>query len=769
MKKPTIYGLVAFSVLMQSCSSTLTGPITQTATAASSATSTSVPTSTSTVAPTLLPTLPATPTLTIPQDLEECFSAGDPPASYGCVVTTFAGGDDFLNFGDGGPAIQAQLYSPEDVIVSDDGYLYICDTLHNRIRVVNPEGIIDTYVGVGPYYGGVADGLQADQTGLRRPSGLALGNDGLLYFVDAKLYNVRKVTQNGIVRTVAGDNGYTALSQKEPFGDGGSALGAWIDQPSAIAFDLDGNLYIADTDHNRIRRVEKNGIITTLPIPGLNKPQAIAIDYDGHLYIGHNGPMKVYYIETGELRTMLDDLLRGVSSIVVSPNEELFFANPGANLVGKIDVSGEDFNQPFSTTVAGTGSAGYSGDGGLASKAHLNLPMGITLDASGNLLIADTNNNVIRMVDMGGIIRTVVGTRFEIESNDFIPYYQATFNTTNGMTFDSFGNLFVTDFDTNQIRKIDTYGYISLVVGSGRTGTGAGGGVVLGDGGHPLDAALNAPRAPVFDSAGNLLFIDESNDGEVVRQVTPGEDGEINGSLDERITTVVGIPGGYWNQHLTIQNNNIPASDAVFMGIRGMDIDSKGNLILADWPANYILKVVPGADGIITGESDEIITIVAGTGTAETTGSGGPAIKAAVQQPNWIAIDANDNIFIREERKFDAMGIIRKIDPVTGVIETVLVTPLASMAFDQSNNLYYSDSTRVFRIDSVTGQRTTIAGIGTGGWSRIPGGFFGDGGDARDAGFQSIYFFTIDSHGDLYLDDSGNYRIRKISFVPLEE
>jgi sugar lactone lactonase YvrE len=687
--------------------------------------------------------------------LEACITTGDPSVHYGCIVTTFAGGEQEL--GDGGIATQADLAMPTDVLVAGDGTIYIADSLHNRIRVVDTKGMIATLVGTGPYYGNLTSGLPSTETPLRRPAGLAFGPDGLLYFLDNKMHIIGRIEQDGSVRAIIGD---------------GRVANAAMAQPTEIVLDSAGNIYIADTVNNRVRRLTPDGVITTVVgssdefdpqnPSSLDTPQALAIDSQGRLFVGHRGPMRIYDTITGELASIFDERL-GTTSIAISAEDEIYFANTGGHSIAKFSLVGTASDDswlisPIVTVVGGSGVAGFSGDGGRAIFAQLNTPYGIALDDKGNLYIADTYNHRIRRVGEDGIIQTVAGGPLAILSSAPTAHDQTSFNTSNGMTFDSFGNLFVADYDLNLIRRVDTLGYVSLIAGTGIT-------AFAGDGGHPFDASLNAPRAPVFDQQGNLLFIDESNDSQVVRRIVPGQDGVVDGSQDEIITTVIGIPGAHDNNDLPPTLDNVAGIYAIFASPRGMDFDSKGNLIIADTYSNHIVMVTPGEDGVITGELDEIMTILAGTGEQRISGNGGLAIEASTSRPNWVDLDSRDNIYFLdgEER------VIRWIDRSTGQVNQIPnLDSVAMFGFDDSDNLYYSTSSQIFRIDAQTHNTSLILGNCIRcGWLDVFVQFDGDGEDARNAPISSIWFFAIDSSGNLIIDDSSNGRLRKVTFVPL--
>ena len=291
--------------------------------------------------------------------------------NLGGVITTIAGSTNAGYSGDGGAATNAGLNNPFAAAVDGVGNLYIADSYDNVIRKVSTNGVITTVAGNGTEaYSG--DGGTATNASLSGPLGVALDRAGNLYIADSYNNVIRKIGTNGIISTVVGNGSADYL------GDGGAAPSASLNVPFAVVVDGAGNLYIADSYNDVIRKVGTNGIINTIvgtngagysgdggaaTNASLNQPRSIALDARGNLLVA--------------------DTLNGV------------VRNVGTN--GII------------TTVAGVGSMGYSGDGGAATNAYLNGPSGIVLDAHGNLLIADTANEVIRNVDTNGFITTVVG------------------------------------------------------------------------------------------------------------------------------------------------------------------------------------------------------------------------------------------------------------------------------------------------------------------------------------------------------------------------
>lgn len=335
---------------------------------------------------------------------------------YHYSINTVAGNGSYGYSGDGGPADQAQLCMPICVTVDASGNLYIADYGSARVRKVDTSGIITTIAGNGNSSGAIGDGGPAIEA-MVRPHGLTVDASGNLYIADYSNYRVRKVDTSGIITTVAG-NGVSGCS-----GDGGPAIQAQLRTPDSVAVDAYGNLYIADPPNHRIRKVDTNGIITTIVGTGsagysgdgspgaqaqLNYPNSIAVDASGNVYI-----------------------------------------SDGSNYrIRRMDVSG------IITTVAGTGISGYSGDGGLATQAQLGYPYCVVVDALGNLYISDKVNNNIRKVNTSGIITTVAGTGISGYSGDGGPAVQAQLKKQKGIAVDASGNLYIADDLNFRIRKV---------------------------------------------------------------------------------------------------------------------------------------------------------------------------------------------------------------------------------------------------------------------------------------------------------------------------
>ncbi|MDY6950912.1 MAG: RHS repeat-associated core domain-containing protein [Thermodesulfobacteriota bacterium] len=326
----------------------------------------------------------------------------------------------------------------------------------------NNLNIIDTVAGNGSSnYSG--DGGLATQAGIAEPYSVAIDAAGNFFIAGPSLHRVQKVNAiTGIITTVAG-NGTSGYA-----GDNGPATEAQISSPWDIALDSSGNLYIADTGNHCIRRVDTNGIITTVAGNGTSG------------YAGDNGPATQAQLETPY-------------GIVVDSNDTLYVADTFNQRVRKVAPSG------IISTVAGNGVCSHSGDDGPAIEAGLMYPHRVAVDAWGNLYISTPNTNRIRKVDTAGIITTVAGNGSKGYSGDRGPATTAQLRLPMDVAVDAHGNLYIADSYNHVVRKVDSAGIITTVAGDGTYG-------FSGDGGPATRAALQYPYAIDFDAAGNLYM-----------------------------------------------------------------------------------------------------------------------------------------------------------------------------------------------------------------------------------------------------------------------
>jgi trimeric autotransporter adhesin len=290
-------------------------------------------------------------------------------------LSTVAGTGNRSFSGDAGPAALAQFDAPAGIAMDARGNLYVADSRNNRIRKIATDGTVTTVAG-NALAGFSGEGGQATLAQLNHPSGVAIDAAGNLYIADTGNNRVREVSPNGIIGTLAG-NGNTAF-----FGDGTVGYSAALNHPEGVAVDEDGTVYIADTGNHRIRRVV-SGIIDTI-LDGLDTPSSVAVR-SGQIAVADRGNGSVRLAGPVNASYALADA-RGVTI-----DSGLNVYATGANRVIKIV-----FRQPAATLI-GTGQCCYNGDGGPGGAALLNAPWGIVVDPSGNLFLADTGNDAIRV------------------------------------------------------------------------------------------------------------------------------------------------------------------------------------------------------------------------------------------------------------------------------------------------------------------------------------------------------------------------------------
>jgi sugar lactone lactonase YvrE len=580
--------------------------------------------------------------------------------------------------------------------------------------------------------GGLPVNMQGTTASLYGPQGgIAIDRSGNVYFTDQNEV-LRLDAKTGIL-TLAAGNGTQGFS-----GDNGPAVDAQLYNPSGLALDSTGRLYIADTDNNRIRRVA-NGVITTVAgcagaqctsgdvlaatTAQLNAPQAVAVDSAGNLYIADTNIGLIRKVTNGVIATVTSTDLNTPVGLAFDSAGDLYIADMGFSRIVRI-ANG------VSTTVAGNGTLGFSGDGGPASSAALNHPQAVAVDSAGNVYIADSGNNVIRKV-ANGMISTIAGEGTG-PIGDNGPAIAASLSFPSGVALDSAGDLYIADDADYRLRKV-TNGTITTVAGNGTLG-------FSGDSGLATNAELNSGfgwTQTAVDSAGNLYIADAFNNR--VRKVAGGI-----------ITTVAGTgAAGY-------SGDNGPAISAKLNSPQGVAVDSAGNLYIAEAGNNVIRKV-----------SNGMITTLAGNGKFGFSGDNGPAISAEFKVPYGLAVDLAGNLYIAD----NGNNRIRKV--ANGVITTVagngkdgfsgdnglatsaeLSIPYA-VAVDSAGNLYIADTgnSRIRKV--ANGVIATVAGGGSG-----PGN--GDGGSPTGA----LLFpegIAVDSAGNLYIADAANDSVRRVA------
>ena len=581
---------------------------------------------------------------------------------------------------------------------------------------------------------------------------------GSVYIADRAAHVVRKVDSNGVITRIAGTGqpGYS--------GDNGPATSAALAGPAALALDSSVPfLYIADRANNRIRRVSLvTGIITTLVGTGspgyspdgtlaslaqLDLPEGICIS-NGFLYIADtfNHRVRRVNLQSGNGSFRISDSAGsgtagfsgdgGIATAAQLNYPSAVAADAGGNIyIADRDNQRIRKHQPGGniTTIAGNGNAGFSGDGGGATQASLSTPAGVAVDTNNNIFIADSGNARIRKVS-GGIITTLAGNGAFVLSGDGGPASAATLSQNFQVGADTHGNLYIADPDNNVVRQVNTSGVINTIAGTSSPG-------FSGDGGSATQARLNTPEGVAADSKGVIYIADYNNHR--IRKISNGV-----------ITTFAGTGQTGYN------GDNIPATTANLNSPLGLAVDSADNLYVADYNDHRIRRVSAGTN---------VITTIAGNGMSGDGGDNGPATNATLMGPIAVAVDGSGRVFIADlvaDRIRVVAGGTIKAFAGTGMVNysgdggpassATLWYP-RGLSVDSDGNVFISDSAnqRIRRVDSNL-MISTVAGDGV-------AAFRGDGGFATAAELSYPSGLATGISGMIYIADTFNFRVRALS------
>jgi trimeric autotransporter adhesin len=618
------------------------------------------------------------------------------------VITTIAG-TTFTVPSSPAPALSVPLGLLQGIAVDAHGNVYVADLSNNVVIQFFPGGQMTVVAGNG-IQGFSGDGGPATSASLNQPAGVAVDAAGNLYIADFNNNRIRKVS----LSSGPGAGTITTIAGngvKTFYGDHGPATSASLSGPTGVALDSAGNLYIADTYNERVREVSvSGGTITTIAGNG-----GTGFSGDG---------------------AATSESLYFPAAVAVDSNGNVYIADAGNNRIR--EVSSGTMN-----TVAGDAAVGFSGDGVAATSTSLNGPQGVAVDSAGNFYIADIFNNRIRKVS-GGIITTVAGDGVRGFSGDGGAAMSAELNYPYGVAVDSAGNIYLIDYFNLRIREVVSSGTITTVAGNGNQGS--------GDGGLATSASLNVPYGVALDANGNLYIADSDNNR--IRKVSGGT-----------ITTVAG------NGAAAYFGDGGSATSASLNSPQGVAVDSAGNLYIADTGNNVIRKV-----------SDGSIKTVAGNGVATFFGDGGSATSASLHGPTGVAIDSAGNLYIADEfnnrirevsngmiSTVAGNGVAGPGPPGTGTysgdkgpaMSAGLNNPFA-VALDSVGNLYIADqgNNRIREVSVSGGMITTVAGGGSA---------LGDGGPATSAELNHPFGVAVDSAANLYIADTDDQRVRKVA------
>jgi NHL repeat-containing protein len=590
------------------------------------------------------------------------------------LMVTAAGG--FL--GDNNPATQACIDYPQFGGLDGKGNIYIADSYGDRIREVGAgTGKIITVAGVGQYgYNG--EGIKATTTAMGFPRGLVVNAAGEFWYSDPGNNRVRKVNSSGIVNTVAG-NGTAGYR-----GDGGAATSAEINQPSGLALDASGNLYFSDTGNNVVRMVNSSGDIHTIAGNGtagfsgdggaatsasLNSPHGLAFDTNGNLYIADDLNNRVRIVaglgtDTVTINTYAGDGDPGVAGDgglaskaavglprgVQVTNGTLYISDAGPSRVRAVNLKSEIIN-----TVAGS-TSGYDGDEHAPLKSMFLSPTGLMVDSAGDLLIVDSGNDRVRKANAAGTtVSTIVGGYV----GDGGAATNGCLNSPENIAFNSSGNLYIVE-GGNRVREVSA-GNISTLAGTGVTG-------YSGDKGPASAATINSPLGVAADPSGNVYIADAGNN--VIRVVNSSKEittFDKDSTFKNLASLTTDSAGNLYSvdsgacvvRKLTpaasstivagvlddcgYNGDNISATTARLNQPYGVALDTAGNIYIGDAGNNRVRKITI---------KTETISTVAGTGTCGYSGDGGKATSAELCTPSGVAVDPLGRIFIADYSNF---------------------------------------------------------------------------------------------------------------------
>jgi sugar lactone lactonase YvrE len=616
------------------------------------------------------------------------------------IITTIAGNGTAGFSGDNGPALKASFNFPAGLCLDQAGNLFVADRNNHRVRRIDPSGIVTTVAGTGnPDMGG--DEGPAVQAHLNYPSDLVCDSKGNLYISDRSNNRIRKIDSKGVITTVAG------MGPPEFGGDFGPATGAFLKYPFGIDLDHKGNLYIADRGNNRIRKVDTQGIITTVAGDGthffsgdygpatrasLAYPTDVVADSRGNLYIADRNNNRIRRVDPLGIMTTVMGIgkyeYNGDNEIASETTLHLPFAlalsTDGKLIIvdrNHFRVRGMDLKSHTIATVAGNGKSLFRGDGGPGTGATLEFPSGIGVDSKNNVIFSDKMNNRLRFIDRKDFIYTLAGSGQQGNEGDGGPVSEASLYLPDSLVVDKKDNIYFLSPQGPSmfVRKIDTEGRITRFAGNGVLGD-------KGDGGPAVLASFGVIKDLAVDSQGNVYLADLTNrkvrmvdtrgivstlasetwvkiaDEEIhPNGIAINKSGEIfisdSGSSkirkidrDQNVTTFAGT--GEFRDF----GDGGPALQAGIRSPGGLTFSPDGELYIAEETSHRIRKI----------NKEGNITHIAGTGFAGYGGDGGPATQAQLKSPYRMVFDKEGNLYFADRDN----NRIRKIDP-QGIISTV--------------------------------------------------------------------------------------------------
>ncbi|MGO8679082.1 MAG: InlB B-repeat-containing protein [Limisphaerales bacterium] len=579
------------------------------------------------------------------------------------------------------------------------------------------------------------------------PFGVAVDAGGNLYVADTGNNTIRKVTPGGVVTTLAGLAGNSGVTN-------GVGETARFNSPCGVAVDSSNNVYVADSANHTIRKVTPAGVTTTLAgAPGVagsldgsggsarfNGPQSLALDAAGNVYVADATNCAIRKITPAGVVTTLagklgvsgtNDAATGAAArfylpygVALDTNGNVFVADTLNCTIRKISPSGAV------TTLAGLAGTAGSTDG-TNSGARFGYPCGVAVDGGGNVFVADTGNNTIRQVSPAGVVTTLAGSAASYGSTNGTGS-GALFYSPLGVAVDGNGNVYVADTYNSTIRKVTTpAGAVTTVAGAV-----AASGSADGTGNA---AQFRDPYGVAVDSHGMVYVSDLANN--TIRQITPAG----------VVTTLAGVANS------TGGTNDGTGSAASFGEPAGIAVDTNGNVYVAEYANHTIRKIAPG--GIVT-------TLAGAAGQGGSTDGTGSA--ARFLNPLGVAVGLDGTVYVADTlndtiREITPDGTVSTLAGVAGKsgskdgpAATALFSDPQGLAVDGGNNVYVADTgNATIRKITTNGVVSTLAGK-----AQTKGATDGVGGAAR---FDDPFSIAVDSQGYLYVADTDNNTIRKVS------
>ena len=635
-----------------------------------------------------------------------------------------------------GTGSAARFNLPGGVAADSDGNVFVADTANHTIRKITAAGVVTTLAGRAGRSGSVNGAGSAAR--FKSPGGVAVDAGGNVFVADTGNHTIRMITAGGVVTTLAGSAGNLGSAD----GAGGVAR---FNNPTSLAVDAAGAVYVADTWNHRIRKITAGGIVSTLAgsfgsadgtgsAAGFKYPRGVALDRSGNVFVADTGNYAIRKITAD-----------GVVTTPPTSNEQIYYPlGLAVDVAGNIFVAESDYGDISEmhsirkisasgavTTFAGSYSSGNAD--GTGSSATFFYPTAVAVDGGGNVFVADTNNHTIRKITAGGVVTTFAGEAGygSRDGAGSVARFDFRYGSP-GAAVDGSGNVFVADAYNQTIRKMNTDGVVTTLAGLAETGGSA-------DGTGSTARFFN-PSGVAVDTGGSVFVADQAN--HTIRKITTAG----------VVTTLAGSA-------LNPGSADGTGSAARFDSPGGVAVDGSGNVFVADSSNSTIRKITPGG----------VITTLAGS-AGERGIADGTASAARFNYPGGVAVDASGNVFAADTsahsiRKITADGVVTTLagtyvpGSADGTGTAARFSWPRGVAVDSHGNVFVTDSgNQTIRKITPSGVVTTVAGS-----AGHAGAADGTGSTAR---FSYPYGIAVDANGNLFVVDAGNNTIRKGVPVP---